>query len=149
LHAASGAIATCGSTAWHAAYHAMREAAQAANPADADSCDLAELNYQAGLLRCLFGPLLFRRKPIPPTWLDWNGGTVVNIAQILHHQPASDRIPSLAEAVEEAGCTDPFLLSHCGGAGPHVRGCWVRFVDYKYRHFVAGDSSSRGQAEPD
>src|SRR5262245_6549330 len=30
LHAASAAIATCGSTAWHAAYHAMRAAAQAA-----------------------------------------------------------------------------------------------------------------------
>jgi hypothetical protein len=31
----------------------------------------------------------------------------------------------LADALEEAGCTDPDMLAHLGGPGPHVRGSWV------------------------
>jgi hypothetical protein len=26
---------------------------------------------------------------------------------------------------EDAGCTDPELLGHLRGPGPHVRGCWA------------------------
>ncbi len=33
--------------------------------------------------------------------------------------------PILADALEEAGCTDAAILDHCRGPGPHVRGCWV------------------------
>ncbi len=36
------------------------------------------------------------------------------------------RIAVLADALEEAGCTDPAILSHLRGPGPHVRGCWHR-----------------------
>jgi hypothetical protein len=35
------------------------------------------------------------------------------------------RLAVLADALEEAGCTDPDILSHLRGTGPHVRGCWV------------------------
>jgi hypothetical protein len=31
----------------------------------------------------------------------------------------------MADALEEAGCTDRAVLDHCRGGGPHVRGCWV------------------------
>jgi hypothetical protein len=31
----------------------------------------------------------------------------------------------LGDALEDAGCTDPAILDHCHGPGPHVRGCWV------------------------
>ncbi len=34
-------------------------------------------------------------------------------------------LPILADALEEAGCGDGDILSHCRGAGPHARGCWV------------------------
>jgi hypothetical protein len=34
-------------------------------------------------------------------------------------------MPILADALEEAGCTDAAILGHCRGPGPHVRGCWV------------------------
>jgi hypothetical protein len=34
-------------------------------------------------------------------------------------------LPVLADAVEEAGCTNSEMLSHCRGPGPHFRGCWV------------------------
>jgi hypothetical protein len=34
-------------------------------------------------------------------------------------------MPILADALEDAGCDSPDVLSHCRGPGPHVRGCWV------------------------
>jgi hypothetical protein len=34
-------------------------------------------------------------------------------------------LPILADALEDAGCTDTDILDHCRGEGPHVRGCWV------------------------
>jgi hypothetical protein len=30
-----------------------------------------------------------------------------------------------ADALEDAGCTDPELLGHLRGPGPQVRGCWA------------------------
>ena len=36
-----------------------------------------------------------------------------------------DRLAILADALEDAGCTNADVLDHCRGAGPHVRGCWV------------------------
>ena len=34
-------------------------------------------------------------------------------------------MPVLADALEEAGCSDDELLGHLRGPGPHVRGCWA------------------------
>jgi hypothetical protein len=34
-------------------------------------------------------------------------------------------LPILADALEDAGCTDEALLSHCRAPGPHARGCWA------------------------
>src|SRR5262245_41808404 len=36
-----------------------------------------------------------------------------------------DRLAVLSDALEEAGCDNPDILSHLRGPGPHVRGCWV------------------------
>jgi hypothetical protein len=35
-----------------------------------------------------------------------------------------DRLAVLADALEDAGCTDGPILEHLRGPGPHVRGCW-------------------------
>jgi hypothetical protein len=35
------------------------------------------------------------------------------------------RLALLADALEDAGCTDGELLGHLRGPGPHVRGCWA------------------------
>ena len=35
------------------------------------------------------------------------------------------RLAVLADALEEAGCTDAGVLSHLRSPGPHVRGCWA------------------------
>ena len=38
---------------------------------------------------------------------------------------AFDRLPILADALEDAGCTEQAILEHCRGGTEHVRGCWV------------------------
>jgi hypothetical protein len=77
------------------------------------------------LLRDNFGPLPFRPVRIDPAWLTWNGGTVPRMAQAIYQERAFDRLAVLADALEDAGCSAPDLLSHLRGPGPHVRGCWV------------------------
>jgi hypothetical protein len=37
----------------------------------------------------------------------------------------SQGLAVLADALEEAGCQDQEILSHCRSGGEHVRGCWV------------------------
>jgi hypothetical protein len=50
---------------------------------------------------------------------------VVRLAQGIYEDRAFDRLPVLADALEEAGCDNAEILSHCRGPGPHVRGCWA------------------------
>jgi anti-anti-sigma factor len=59
------------------------------------------------------------------SWLAWNDGTVVAISRAIRSERAFDQLPVLADALEEAGCTEPDILGHCRTAGPHRRDCWV------------------------
>jgi len=77
---------------------------------------------QTRLLHCIFGPLPFRSITFDPTWLT---PTVINLAQAIYDDRAFDRMPILADALEDAGCTNQDILSHCRQPGVHVRGCWV------------------------
>jgi hypothetical protein len=36
-----------------------------------------------------------------------------------------NNLPILADALEEAGCTDATILDHCRSWGEHVHGCWL------------------------
>jgi hypothetical protein len=83
-----------------------------------------EERVQADLLRCLFGPLLFRTVPLAESWLTWNNGTIPKLAQAVYEGRAFERLPILADALEEAGCDNADILSHCRNPGPHTRGCW-------------------------
>jgi len=68
----------------------------------------------------------FRPAPhIDPAWLAGNGGTVPKLARAIYDERAFDRLPVLADALEDAGCTDADILTHCRSGGEHVRGCWV------------------------
>jgi hypothetical protein len=40
-------------------------------------------------------------------------------------QVGADRLPILADALQDAGCDSAEVLAHCRGPGPHVRGYWV------------------------
>jgi hypothetical protein len=62
---------------------------------------------------------------ITPAWVAWNEGTVVKLTQGIYDDRAFDRLPVLADALEEAGCTNAEILAHCREPGPHVRGCWA------------------------
>jgi hypothetical protein len=81
----------------------------------------AELEAQVGLIRCIFGNP-FRHAVIVPTWLSPN---VVALARTIYEDRAFDRMPELADALEEAGCHEADILGHCCQPGPHVRGRWV------------------------
>ncbi len=41
------------------------------------------------------------------------------------YEEAFDRMPILADALQDAGCNSGALLNYCRGNGPHVRGCRV------------------------
>jgi hypothetical protein len=67
----------------------------------------------------------FRPCTVSPSWLAWNDGAIRKMAQSIYDDRAFDRLPLLADALEEAGCADAALLGHCRSGGEHVRGCWV------------------------
>jgi hypothetical protein len=86
---------------------------------------------QAALLRDICGPLPFRAVAISPVILAWNDSVVVRLAQTAYNERQlpegtldNGRLAVLADALEEAGCTDADILGHLRGPGPHVRGCW-------------------------
>jgi hypothetical protein len=83
-----------------------------------------EAATQVALLRDIFDNP-FRRVALNPTWLAWSDGTIPKLAQAIYDDRAFDRMPVLADALEEAGCANADLLQHCRRPGPHVRGCWV------------------------
>jgi hypothetical protein len=76
---------------------------------------------QVNLLREQFGNP-FRPVTVDPIWLT---STVVSLAQGIYDERAFDRLPILADALEDAGCTDAEMLNHCRQPGEHVRGCWL------------------------
>jgi hypothetical protein len=83
-----------------------------------------EERHQVELLRDIIGNP-FRPAKLDPGWLSWNDGTVGKIAQAVYDERAFDRLGILADALEDAGCTDAGILEHLHQPGPHVRGCWV------------------------
>jgi len=82
----------------------------------------AELRAQAALLRDIFGALSFRPVSVDPTWLT---PAVIKLGQAIYDERAFGQMPLLADELEQAGCTNQDILSHCRGPGPHVRGCWL------------------------
>jgi hypothetical protein len=79
---------------------------------------------QCVLLREIFGHP-FHSVPIDPLLLTWNNGIVLKLAQAIYDERAFNRLPILADSLEEAGCTDADILAHCRQPGEHARGCWV------------------------
>lgn len=58
---------------------------------------------------------------------DWQRTThpVRKLAESIYESRSFADLPILADALEEAGCTDQAMLEHCRGNGAHARGCWV------------------------
>jgi hypothetical protein len=75
---------------------------------------------QAALLREIIGNP-FRPITINPSWLT---STVLALASGIYGEKAFDRMPILADALQDAGCDSEDILTHCRQPGEHVRGCW-------------------------
>src|SRR5262249_21566257 len=84
----------------------------------------AEEAAQAALLRDVVGDP-FARVVFDPAWRAWEGGTVLALAGAVYEERAFERLPILADALEEAGCADRQVLDHCRAPGEHEHGCWV------------------------
>jgi hypothetical protein len=80
--------------------------------------------WLVAVVRDVFGNP-FRPARVDPAWLAWEGGTVRKLAEGVYQDQGFDRLPVLADALEEAGCADEQVLAHCRAGGPHARGCWL------------------------
>jgi hypothetical protein len=78
----------------------------------------------ADLLRHVVGNP-FRPVVVDPGWLRWNQGVVVQLASAIYEQRLTREMFLLADALEDAGCTDAAILTHCRAGGDHPRGCWL------------------------
>ncbi len=83
----------------------------------------AEWQAQLDLLREILGNP-FHPVTLPRSCLSWNNCCVLQLATAIYDEQAFDRLPILADALEEAGCTSEHLLTHCRRPGGHVKGCW-------------------------
>jgi hypothetical protein len=90
--------------------------------------DPTESARQCDVIAEIFGNP-FRPVELNPIWVS---SMVVALAQAAYDEPIlpagtldPDRLAVLADALEDSGCTDPAILHHLRGPGPHVRGCFV------------------------
>jgi hypothetical protein len=54
----------------------------------------------------------------------WRTSTAVALVRAMYNSRDFSGMPILADALQEAGCENEDILTHCRSAGPHVRGCW-------------------------
>jgi hypothetical protein len=99
------------------AYDAARNAARYAHQA----LSLPDERVYPDLLRDIFGNP-FRPLTFSPVW---KTSAALSLAATIYDERTFDHLPILADALEDAGCNDAAILSHCRRPGPHARGCWV------------------------
>ncbi|HEY7428484.1 MAG TPA: hypothetical protein VH682_29905 [Gemmataceae bacterium] len=111
---------------WHAARMAALSTAQNARTA-AEGAWIVDADHVRELFGNPFHPLT-----LSPSILSWNDSTVVRLAQAAYDERNlpkgtldKGRLAILADALEEAGCTDEQILGHLRGNERHYRGCFV------------------------
>ena len=90
--------------------------------ADATDQQVEERRTQTTMLRDIFG------NPFRPVAFDpaWRTDTAVSLARGMYDSREFGAMPILADALQDAGCEDEQVLTHCRDANQvHVRGCWV------------------------
>jgi hypothetical protein len=122
-YAASYAIMTNapGGKAWYCAYNAMHYALKAEKRGPMAP-------WQADLLRDIFGNP-FRPVKADPRWQTANALALAKNAYADRELPSGRLSPTLlgilADALEEAGCTESTVLDHLRAPHEHFRGCWA------------------------
>jgi hypothetical protein len=81
----------------------------------------AESRAEQPLLHDIFG------NPFRPVAMDpaWRTEAALALARQMYESRDFSPMPILADALQDVGCEDGAILSHCRVGGPHVRGCWV------------------------
>jgi hypothetical protein len=108
----------------HAAYAVCLLTAAKPNPPVAHVINItrgAAAPLFVKLIRCMFGNP-FRAVPFHP---EWRTQTVLILARQMSDSRDFSAMPILADALQDAGCDDTDVLTHCRESGAHVRGCWV------------------------
>lgn len=110
--------------------------ARGAEPGQHRAIAQAARRAHANLVREILGNP-FQERTIVPEWM-FTGGrgliprwatrvseTAKLLADGIQADQAFERLPILADALEESGCTDTDMLAHLREPGRHVRGCWA------------------------
>jgi hypothetical protein len=81
----------------------------------------AECECQVRSLRCIFG------NPFKPVAVEssWLTSDVLALAHGAYEERAFDRLPILADALQDAGCNNEDVLTHLRHGTEHARGCWA------------------------
>jgi hypothetical protein len=108
---------------------AQREAAYECAPGSDERAEVAaaialERRRQADVLREMFGNP-FRPVSLNPDWLRWNDACVRRLAEVFYRERRFADLPILADALEDAGCSQHSLLAHCRTQEGHEAGCWA------------------------
>jgi hypothetical protein len=78
--------------------------------------------HDAHLIREVYGNP-YRRVPFDA---QWRTGTAVELARGMYDRREFSAMPILADALQDAGCTEAAVLTHCRDTSRvHARGCWV------------------------
>jgi hypothetical protein len=127
---AAGNVEAATRAADDSAYAMHATATESANNS-AISIWAIECQAQGELLRELFGNP-FRHPVLRRNWLRWSRGAVRRLAESVYEERSlpdgtldRTRLAVLADALEEAGCDNEEILSHCRSPSNHVRGCWL------------------------
>ena len=79
-------------------------------------------HLQTHFVRDIFGNP-FRPVSFSPAW---QTDTALTLARQMYDSRDFSLMPILADALQDAGCEDEHILSHCRDPqAAHVRGCWV------------------------
>jgi hypothetical protein len=87
------------------------------------------------LFREVVGNPFAPRAVVGPEWVASGGGVTAEMIRVgetpralavgIQADQAFDRMPILADALEDDGCAEPELLAHLRAPHAHVRGCWA------------------------
>src|SRR5262249_11881024 len=86
---------------------------------------VGEEHARTQLLGDVAGHLLRPRLRLDPAWLAWEDGTVGRLARVVYDERRFDLLPILADALLDAGCSEPALVDHLRSPVQHVCGCWA------------------------
>ena len=119
--AAARAVLAVGSQTLSTSEMVCVAAGRRAGQPDLEEAVRAERRAHAALVRCVF------RSTLAPAAFDaaWRTDTVAALAAQMRLVGDYSAVPILADALQDAGCDDERILSHCRCGGPHARGCWV------------------------